>query len=117
MTTKAKHTPGPWRVSPYLRPDFDDDPVGVGVYKIDLPGLTDRYFGTELGTDHGEAELDAVYAENRANTHLIAAAPDLLAAAEAILESPDLCLDALERKTVECIENLRAAIRRAKGEV
>ncbi len=83
----SKHTPGPWEVSPQVRAA-----VLIGVAKVSLPD------GSE---------------ENRANARLIASAPDLLEALEAIVESVDA-------ETAAIFEHLvwaaRAAISKATGE-
>jgi hypothetical protein len=84
MTTQ--HTPGPWEARPFLTPNEDDDPLGV--YMIDKAiDLTDRYWKSmdlEAGSDEEQAYLDSIHRENAANARLIAAAPELLAALQAI---------------------------------
>lgn len=72
------HTSGPWTVHPYLRPDLDDDPMGVYVVEEAKDKLTGLYFDTE--PDDGpesEAALAAIHAENAANACLLGAAPEL----------------------------------------
>ena len=110
----SNHTPGPWEVMPYLRPDLDDDPMGV--YEVELPVLTQRYFTANPGDEEGDAAIAAVHAENGANARLIAAAPDLLAAADAA-ESELERMEAATGKPCEesVILTLRAAIAKAKG--
>ena len=68
----GQHTPGPWIVIPYLRPDRDDDPMGV--YAIQACDELQRaYFKADPETP----ELEKIHAENLANARLIAAAPEM----------------------------------------
>lgn len=87
MTTK--HTPGPWRV------DVD------GVIRADN--------GDEVFASHGDTEGHYLAATPE-DRRLIAAAPDLLAACERLL-------DAVERRDhkAKAVDAARAAIARAKG--
>ena len=57
------HTPGPWKVHPEIRPDLDDDPMGIYVVEAAVYKLTPRYYAAKPETE----ELDAIYAENSAN--------------------------------------------------
>ena len=79
----SKHTPGPWHVG-YRR-----------VY---------------AATDETIARRDGI--DNPANARLIAAAPDLLAAAEGVATERTDTQFTVSR---EAIATLRAAIRKAKG--
>ena len=93
----AKHTPGPWTMHP--------SPHGAEVRslaKIAWCGAAARYGKS------GDQIIDA--AEARANAHLIAAAPDLLAACEALVRSGSFY--DLDAKMFAA----RAAIAKAKGE-
>lgn len=72
------HTSGPWTVHPYLRPDLDDDPMGVYVVEEAKDKLTALYFDTEPNDgSESEAALAAIHAENAANACLLGAAPEL----------------------------------------
>ena len=62
--SEAKHTPGPWRTG-------TDEDAHV-IYDDNLDAIADTL------RDDGDAETE------RANAHLIAAAPDLLAVVEAL---------------------------------
>ena len=74
MTQQSKFTPGPWEVSPYLRPDLDDDPMGVyRLGQLSAAKLTEAYFAAEPETQ----ELANVHTENEANARLIAQAPEM----------------------------------------
>lgn len=87
-----KHTPGPWRTN------------GPRVYRDDLDGAT-------LICEALPLDYDASGAERRANARLIAAAPELLAAAHR-------CIAALEANgapNCEAVKELRAAISKTEG--
>ena len=103
------HTPGPWKVQRYLRPDLDDDPMGVYLVETAADALTPRYYEAEPETP----ELDAVHSENEANARLIAAAPDLLAALEKLVRAN---YGQPSGVTVPALDQARAAIAQAKGE-
>ena len=81
--TMTKHTPGPWVIR-------YDGHGGISV-------LTENY---QIGYVSSEPRQEA-------DAHLIAAAPELLAAAKEFLRIAD-------RRTVEA-DNLRAAIAKAEG--
>jgi len=102
-------TPGPWAVTPYLRPDLDDDPMGVYEISSAQQDLQDRYFAAEPETP----ELDAVHAENRANVCLISAAPELLDACLWMVKELCDAWDESEEKAIP--EKFRQAIAKAEG--
>ncbi len=88
------HTPGPWTITP---------PSGIGLHDV-LFGSVTANDGAALIIPHaGRGEIAT------ANAHLIAAAPDLLAAGIAVLDAGDWNADVAARKT------LRLAIAKAKG--
>lgn len=90
----SKHTPGPWVSIRYLDSRFYE--------------LGSNEFHARLAFTHGAGDTD------EANMRLIAAAPDLLEALENLADYID------ERAgDNECrpLENARAAIAKAKGEV
>lgn len=110
----AKHTPGPWSV-------FDDGGETYGII---------RYAdGTPISTQdgcsmNGEVFICDLAIKNEADAALIAAAPDLLAALEALearalemrkLIDPKTWAELEDMATVEII-NARAALALAKGE-
>lgn len=70
----TQHTPGPWTVTCYLRPDRDDDPMGVYLVEPAAYILWKRYEAAEPETP----ELAKVHSEQQANTRLIAAVPEML---------------------------------------
>ena len=89
----SNHTPGPWKVSRRFDVYQDTQMPGVG--------------GTFVASTKGISELpESVNQVCEADAKLIAAAPELLSALQAIL----LCDYAGSR------ENARKAIRKAKGE-
>lgn len=91
----AKHTPGPWLV------DHDTD-------------ITGSESSPEIGcvgkVDIAHVYLRAVPGKTEANARLIAAAPDLLEALKAVLNS---CLDS--RGLADAYKQARAAIAKAEG--
>jgi hypothetical protein len=88
----ADHTPGPWT--------WDELPEGRSGLLLG-PGVSSVL---DI-SDDWTCKLP-----NEADAHLIAAAPDLLAA----LENTLICVD--ERTEAAVIEHARAAIAKAKGE-
>ena len=96
----SDHTPGPWFVS--MKPDWDED-GGMGPDVYDCDGGVFAVVDDEPETLFREADA-----------HLIASAPDLLAATEALLAVLDTWpvsseeLEAVYRSAV-------AAVDRAKG--
>jgi len=111
-STKATHTPGPWRA------EWLDDNFGW----ITGTGAEGRMYLAEIVTSDDEGML-APPDEQKANADLFAAAPDLLAACEeleAFLEvvkdswTGDQCNDL---GLYDLQEILAAAIAKARGEV
>ena len=95
-TTTAKHTPGPWRLfdggfPPRWLPDPD-------------PKIVGENGDTVLEFDHTDFYCRGNTPPNDADMALILAAPDLLAACEAVLLETDAGLSLV-----------RAAIAKAKG--
>jgi hypothetical protein len=89
------HTPGPWKVSRRFDVYQDTKKPGVG--------------GTFVASTKGISELpESINQVCDADAKLIAAAPELLAALESIVDA--------ERLTAEGFKQARAAIRKAKGE-
>lgn len=107
----TQHTPGPWKVTPVtiggiVEPRIDQEAGGLAVGIAMLPSLSNM---------RGDVKLRAE--EICANARLIAAAPDLLAAGEAVY-----ALNAAGRITVndsaayKAIVDLCVAIAAATGE-
>lgn len=90
----SNHTPGPWIIS-------DDDIVGQRY----IARLADWHI-VGAGSQYKDID-DMLTSERNANARLIAAAPDMLAALEEVL---------WEDSGLACIETVRDAIRKAKGE-
>ena len=89
------HTPGPWTVKRRFDVYQNTQTPGVG--------------GTFVASTKGISELpESVNQVCEADAKLIAAAPDLLASLESIVDA--------ERLTAEGFKQARAAIRKAKGE-
>lgn len=115
--SKVKHTPGPWTVGeevdsaghvvyiPIQRGKLHISTTGVYGRKPD-GSTAGRRYTDQCGTQRHEPVISAE--ECRANARLIAAAPDLLEALQAVLSVAD-------RKTVE-FDKVRAAIAKATGE-
>jgi hypothetical protein len=104
-TTKAKHTPGPWRLDAYR----DSGRPNPGTIVADNP--------------HGEGAEEVAsinwiaggfHAEQVANARLIAAAPELLEALTALMEFWDS--GSPVHPGAEVVSEARAAIAKATGE-
>jgi len=99
--TQATHTPGPWHI------DGTATGKDLDVY---------NWEGRIAMIDTHTAELPEVM---EANARLIAAAPNLLAALETLLEGACEALSFLDRETVKhlkpLIDTAEAAIAKAKG--
>jgi hypothetical protein len=107
QTEKANHSPGPWQVR-------DLEPGRTAR----LTDSTGRYIG-DLQCRHNHPGYEA---ERVADARLIAAAPDLLAAALGMLNPTghtDACTELREFGHTNCTKpcaRLREAIEKAKGE-
>lgn len=99
MTNETKHTPGPWKL---------DGAANTG--DLDIVATTGRI--TMLDCEISEVSEDVL----TANAHLIAAAPELLAALRAAEEWADYIDDDESRVPVDVRLAMRAAIARATGE-
>lgn len=97
----TKHTPGPWRavIDSDFTPGIDADDIGESIVVIGPNNLS-----TDLGI-WGRCREEA-----EANAHLIAAAPDLLAALQTLVEQA-------ERHDAVGLywDQARAAIAKAEG--
>lgn len=92
----SKHTPGPWRASWLER----NKRCKTGDW---------AFFGEQLGSLVRLRDCAEKNQEAKANAHLIAAAPDLLAACEAVVKT---LTDSHELIWQQCV----AAIAKARGE-
>lgn len=110
-TQTAKHTPGPWELGPDIRSRGDL------VYRMVLAGkkrlCAVSVYGGRAGTNQPTFSEEEVVA----NGHLVAAAPDLLAACEAVLPIIESLDSAKEEGDDDepLAAQLRAAIAKAKG--
>lgn len=86
----AQHTPGPWAAIPCS----DGTEITAGKYRIALIGESVRFSESEP----------------RANARLIASAPELLAALEAVAADPRMVRLRTEHQTM-----IRTAIAKARG--
>lgn len=103
---KTEHTAGPWEV-------WDEHYEVYAGVKRNEPGQIVGAFIASLTDAAEDGDLDEYEVE--ANAHLIAAAPDLLAACEKALNSGAIKFanNALDRGIRE---DLEAAIKKARGE-
>lgn len=95
-----RHTPGPWHVDPDPRPDME---WNNHIYGAD--GMAVCFMAHSDGKDDERDE---------ANARLIAAAPDLLSALEAV-EQAYSNRHSPQHRTA-CLMQAQAAIKKAKGE-
>ena len=122
-TNKAQHTPGPWKAFEYREDSTGELVIGVGTdYPPGQLGDGSRSIVTMTGgyyTRPGEFHKPEAAPINRANAHLVAAAPDLLAALRDILldmaanESNGLSVKSARKWA--SVHRARAAIARATG--
>ena len=94
----GKHTPGPWKVTEDARVFSESAREWNRTFNANTPAFI------------------AACSGNAANARLIAAAPDLLAAAEALLGHRFYRASGLSDSHAELLGALRAAIAAAKGE-
>jgi hypothetical protein len=110
--SEAKHTKGPWTIL-HERGKSQVRTVVAGAFQVcDCVGLT-----PDADPDGGDLYADL--SVNLANAHLIAAAPDLLAAAETVLADLNARIGAAPdtaKPVFNGIADLHAAIAKAKGE-
>lgn len=99
-----QHTPGPWTV------DCIDDTGSLAGWAYLVREVEAMYEKANASDD--DALMDAANEQNAANVHLIAAAPDLLAALEAISHDGEACA----AMNVAAWELMDAAILKARGQ-
>jgi hypothetical protein len=97
-----KHTPGPWKSV--------HDPHYPGMMVVEGPEMPITIITSAIGVDFKS------YVRRVANAHLIAAAPDLLAALEACESAMQSCMADFNQYDQAAYDAARAAIARAKGE-
>jgi hypothetical protein len=97
--SNAKHTPGPWQ----LDDESEVHKEGAVIASVKMP---DDFPCLDEDTDEA-----ALLAECEANARLIAAAPELLAACQGLVDG----CDRWDGPTTEEIEAAVSAIRKAKG--
>ena len=106
----SKHTPGPWHISTKTCGD------GTVYHDINAEDTYDLCTCHELFDKHGDALID----ESNSNAHLIAAAPDLLAALEELMDQANYDAEDYAQNGNEdiwaCINGASEAIAKAKGE-
>lgn len=102
----SKHTPGPWRSSPYQN---NDDPTPTGCWEIHA--LTCKHVATTFSSDVPDAAAEA-------NANLIAAAPEMLEALKDVLrriaDSDAWWIGAKEKGGLDA-QMIVAAITKAEG--
>ena len=114
-TNRAAHTPGPWSIPHFAQPEVNCECGYV---------LTEQFFGAVCtvhcsgdGNDWQKNGDNPKFAEACANARLIAAAPELLAALERILQLNDqMPLEHPSRLSHGEENQARAAIKKARGE-
>ena len=100
-TKQTQHTPGPWKAETFVVMGAEDHPKSGYTIKAGDDAIADLYHGCGW-----------TKAEVKANARLIAAAPELLAALEAVLSQ----IDPKDTPVgLGNILNARAAIAKAKG--
>lgn len=123
---KHKHTPGPWTISPYGQ---EPDGKGGWTHEGKHWHINEPFVDVHI-VGHGGKNPSCVVIDKQtatANAHLIAAAPELLEAAELMLAFYDdlsksnpgfigkLCLKDYEQWNLALLK-LPAAIAKAKGQ-
>jgi hypothetical protein len=110
----AKHTPGPWRVG-------EEHRGAISIYARSVDPFDERPM-TDRDTFICAVQKGRWIYEQAANTHLIAASPDLFAALQALLAATDYSAGNCHMNArvgavldVELIAIARAAIAKAKG--
>lgn len=115
--TETKHTPGPWHLCAHLK---YEDQCSCGyrgvIYGPEGDGKAICQPGHEPAPEGQEFTEPQRYPRDVeiANAHLIAAAPDLLAALKKMLPEANR-IDQHLRPTFETCEEARAAIAKAEG--
>ena len=98
------HTPGPWVI------DYEGTTGHIKAFVRDKTPTVCKYGTDYRGERHSALALEH---QDAANARLIAAAPDLLAAAEKVIACSAL---PRERHLCDAIKELETAVKKAKGE-
>ncbi|MFN3836740.1 MAG: hypothetical protein ACK4MI_03410 [Brevundimonas sp.] len=114
MGEKQGHTPGPWRIDVSGSEDWSVDYDGPSSTYMTICGARPQpvCFAVEPSAYDNDEEIEA-------NARLIAAAPELLAAAQRVLAGLNARIDAADPSSVPVfhgIVDLHDAISRATGE-
>ena len=104
----AQHTPGPWSVKP--------EEVDRAYIRVRGTHLGGRFKIANVLTPNYEGSHPREADETRANAHLIAAAPDLLAALQVMLRDYAAVHDIGDVEMQPAIYQARAAIQKATKE-
>jgi hypothetical protein len=104
----AKHTPGPWTIERHFHPEEAAIPSYL---EIVAEARGECRYLCQILPQFEERPTD----ETLSNARLIAAAPDLLVACQAVLPALEWC-HAQGLQTSGALEIVRAAIAKAKGE-
>lgn len=124
-THMSKHTPGPWIAVHYYDEEVTiTDSRGFEHVSAESVAILFDYQG-KLGISHWadspDASREISVEEQNANAHLIAAAPDLLEGAEALVESIEKLIAAgeLSDRALEAmlLQPITHAIAKARGDV
>lgn len=113
--SKVTHTPGPWRLKSVGGQFLEGEIIGATKTHANLP-LTIASVRRITANTVAPKTADG---ESEANARLIFAAPDLLAACEAMLEFlpiGDYPTAGSKSKAIQTRDMVKAAIRKAKGE-
>lgn len=100
------HTPGPWHVGAHGEIGTDESCIAIPCDKVREHIIIARSVSSKIG-----------WRERNANTRLIAAAPDLLAALFGLLNTCELNAPEMEIETQEAINAAVIAIAKAKGSI
>ena len=107
----SRHTPGPWT--------YDSEFASYGYdIRVDVENFEDRVWVATAMSDHDNEPRFPLSGNVEANARLIAAAPELLAACEALLEEHDQTYDGgpIGLEYLAAIEAAQRAVRKATGE-
>ena len=110
--TNTQHTPGPWAIG---RDGYNPDKIYADQDTVAA------VFGLPLHSTIGDVRGDNRWAQGLANARLIAAAPDLLAALQRVVDrathaKPDSCGQEMRAIRAALVDEARAAIAKATGQ-
>lgn len=117
MNDEAKHTPGPWQVRGEIKSGAASRaPIDEWCGSVYPQRKDYNYRGEVCFLQSSNCIKGVTSAEAAANAHLIAAAPDLLAACEEVLALMDDHNVNAPNKWSAAVDQMRAAIAKAKGQ-